>query len=69
MVDHLQSRVTPWRQYSSYVKVRGTLSKMDVNVDNQHGTKSANCSLSLHDFNKYQTVQKGKAIKSVIKQL
>ena len=30
MVDHLQSRVTPWRQYSSHVKVRGTLSKMDV---------------------------------------
>ena len=30
MVDHLQSRVTPWRQYASYVKVRGTLSKMDV---------------------------------------
>ena len=30
MVDHLQSRVTPWRQYASHVKVRGTLSKMDV---------------------------------------
>ena len=30
MVDHLQSRVTPWRQYVSYVKVRETLSKMDV---------------------------------------
>ena len=30
MVDHLQSRVTPWRQYASDVKVRGTLSKMDV---------------------------------------
>ena len=32
MVDHLQSRVTPWRQYASPVKVRGTLSKMDVHV-------------------------------------
>ena len=30
MVDHLQSRVTPWRQYTSHVKVWGTLSKMDV---------------------------------------
>ena len=30
MVDHLQSHVTPWRQYTSHVKVRGTLSKMDV---------------------------------------
>ena len=30
MVDHLQSRVTPWRQYAIHVKVRGTLSKMDV---------------------------------------
>ena len=30
MVDHLQSRVTPWRQYASHVKFRGTLSKMDV---------------------------------------
>ena len=30
MVDHLQSRVTPWRQYASHVKVRRTLSKMDV---------------------------------------
>ena len=30
MVDHLQSRVKPWRQYASHVKVRGTLSKMDV---------------------------------------
>ena len=30
MVDHLQSRVTPWRQYASHVKVRGTLSKMDA---------------------------------------
>ena len=30
MVDHLQSRVTPWRQYESHVKVRDTLSKMDV---------------------------------------
>ena len=32
MVDHLQSRVTPWRQYASHVKVRGTLSKMDVSL-------------------------------------
>ena len=32
MVDHLQSRVTPWRQYASHVKVGGTLSKMDVLV-------------------------------------
>ena len=32
MVDHLQSRVTPWRQYANHVKVRGTLSKMDVTV-------------------------------------
>ena len=32
MVDHLQLRVTPWRQYASHVKVRGTLSKMDVLV-------------------------------------
>ena len=30
MVDHLQSRVTPWRQYASHVKVRGTSLKMDV---------------------------------------
>ena len=30
MVDHLQSRVTPSRQYASHVKVRGTLSKIDV---------------------------------------
>ena len=30
MVDHLQSHVTPWRQYTSHVTVRGTLSKMDV---------------------------------------
>ena len=30
MVDHLQSRVTPWRQCASHVKVRGTLLKMDV---------------------------------------
>ena len=30
MVDHLQSRVIPWRQYASHVKGRGTLSKMDV---------------------------------------
>ena len=30
MVDHLQSRVTPWRQYASHVKVRGTLSKMET---------------------------------------
>ena len=30
MVDHLQSHVTPWRQYAIHVKVRGTLSKMDV---------------------------------------
>ena len=30
MVDHLQSRVTPWRQYASHVKVHGTLLKMDV---------------------------------------
>ena len=35
MVDHLQSRVTPWRQYASHVKVGGTLSKMDVNKENQ----------------------------------
>ena len=33
MVDHLQSRVTRWRQYASHVKVRGTLSKMDVVSD------------------------------------
>ena len=30
MVDHLQSHVTPWRQCTSHVKVRGTLSRMDV---------------------------------------
>ena len=30
MVDHLQSRVTPWRQYASHVKARGTSSKLDV---------------------------------------
>ena len=33
MVDHLQSRVTSWRQYASHVKVRGTLSKMDVSLE------------------------------------
>ena len=32
IVDHLQSRVTPWRRYASHVKVRGTLSKMDVTI-------------------------------------
>ena len=36
MVDHLQSRVTPWRQYTSHVKVRGTLSKMDVPAMKSH---------------------------------
>ena len=30
MVDHLQSHVTRWRQYTSHVKVRFTLLKMDV---------------------------------------
>ena len=30
MVDDLQSRGAPWRQCTSQVKVRGTLSKMDV---------------------------------------
>ena len=30
MVDHLQSRVTLWRQYASHVKVRDTSSKIDV---------------------------------------
>ena len=30
MVDHLQSRAKPWRQYASHVKDRGTSSKMDV---------------------------------------
>ena len=30
MVDHLESRGTPWRHCASHVKVRGTLSKMDV---------------------------------------
>ena len=30
MVDHLQSRVTPWCQYASHVKVRGTSSKIVV---------------------------------------
>ena len=30
MVDHLQSRVMPWPQYASHVKVCGTSSKMDV---------------------------------------
>ena len=32
MVDHLQSRVAPWRQYASHLKVRGTLLKMDVST-------------------------------------
>ena len=32
MVDHLQSRVTPWRQYARHVKVRGISSKMDVHI-------------------------------------
>ena len=38
MVDHLQSRVTPWCQYASHVKVRSTFSKMDVLVaiNNNH---------------------------------
>ena len=31
MVDHLQSRVTPWRQCTSHVKVRGTSSQIDEN--------------------------------------
>ena len=30
MFDHLQSRGTQWRQCANYVKVRGTLSKIDV---------------------------------------
>ena len=30
MIDHVQSRVAPWRRYSSHVKVRGTASKNDV---------------------------------------
>ena len=30
MVDHLQSRGTPRRQCTNHMKVRGTLSKMDV---------------------------------------
>ena len=38
MVDHLQSHVTPWRQYTSQLKVRGTLSKMDVKL-NQNVTE------------------------------
>ena len=36
MVDHLQSRVMPWRQYASHVKLRGTLSKMDVSTGKQN---------------------------------
>ena len=44
MVDHLQSRVTPWRQYASHVKVRGTLSKMDVKGKN----KKKSLELSFH---------------------
>ena len=28
----------------------------EINVVNQHGMNSANCSLCLHNFNKYQTV-------------
>ena len=31
MVDHLQSRVMPWHQCASHVKVRGISLKMDVN--------------------------------------
>ena len=33
MIDHLQSRVPPWRQYVRHVKVRGTFPKMDVSLD------------------------------------
>ena len=32
MVDYLQSRVMPWHQYASHVKVCSTSSKMDVPV-------------------------------------
>ena len=52
MVDHLQSRVTPWRQYASHVKVRGTLSKMDVHVEEQsHFT----CILNVYSLCKTRT--------------
>ena len=30
VLDHLQSRGTPWRHCTNHVKARGTLSKMDV---------------------------------------
>ena len=40
MVDHLQSHVTPWRQYASHVKLHGTLSKMDVLQSNNEVLKN-----------------------------
>ena len=47
MVDHLQSRVTPWLQYASHVKVRGTLSKMDTQV---HHAGDSHSSLKFEYF-------------------
>ena len=49
MVDHLQSRVTPWRQYASHVKVRGTLSKMDV-TNGPRGIKITNLIVGAKKF-------------------
>ena len=70
MVDHLQSRVTPWRQYASHVKVRGTLSKMGVTcivrkLFGGGGGGGANClclifckSVHFNDFNSsFNTIQ------------
>ena len=38
MVDYLPSHVTPSRQYASHLKVRGTSSKMNVQVGS-HGVE------------------------------
>ena len=34
IVDHLQSCVTPWRQYASHVKVRGTSESLKYSLIN-----------------------------------
>ena len=39
MVDHLRSRVTPWHQYESHVRVRGTLLKMDVRYNSTYKSR------------------------------
>ena len=53
MVDHLQKRVIPLRQYANHVKVRGTLSKMDVPTQksNNRALFVTTCNPSVPNFN------------------